>query len=70
MRTLVLVILFLLPPFAAADFRAGAAVVDITPTTFPVIVNGMFEERTATKAADPLHARARSSTTARPASRW
>src|SRR3954469_740735 len=44
----------------AADntvFRAGAALVDITPTNFPVLVNAMFEERTATKAADPLHAR-------------
>ena len=39
-------------------FRAGAAMVDITPTVFPVIVNGMVEERTATMAHDVLMARA------------
>ena len=36
----------LLPGIQAADqpklFRAGAAVIDITPTNFPVIVNAMF----------------------------
>ncbi len=45
----------------AADgkvFRAGAHVVDITPTNYPVLVNAMFTERTATNAADPLHVRA------------
>jgi len=44
----------------AADktFRAGAAAVDISPTKFPVIVNGMFDERTATKAHDRLMSRA------------
>jgi hypothetical protein len=45
------------PAAAAGPFRAGAAAVDITPPTFPVVVNGMFEERTAKSAADPLHAR-------------
>ena len=43
---------------AVKIFRAGASVIDITPTGFPVIVNAMFEERTATKAVDPLHSRA------------
>jgi len=47
---------------AAADeqptFRAGAAQVDITPTTFPVIVSGGFLERTADAAHDRLMARA------------
>jgi len=38
--------------------RAGAFAIDITPTNFPVIVNGMFEERYATNAHDLLHARA------------
>jgi len=42
---------------AKAAFRAGAAMVDITPTVFPVIVNGMVEERTAEKAHDTLMAR-------------
>ncbi len=41
-----------------AGIRAGAAMVDITPTVFPVIVNGMVEERTATMAHDALMARA------------
>ena len=40
------------------SLRAGAAMVDITPTVFPVIVNGMVEERTATMAHDVLMARA------------
>lgn len=43
---------------AAAPFQAGAAAVDITPKHFPISVNGGFTDRTATKANDPLHARA------------
>lgn len=39
-------------------FRAGASIVDITPTNYPVLVNAMFTERTATNAVDPLHVRA------------
>lgn len=39
-------------------FRAGAAVVDITPTHYPVRVNAMFTERSATNAVDPLQVRA------------
>ena len=42
----------------AAQFRAGAAQVDITPLQFPVRVNGMVEERTADRAADALMSRA------------
>ena len=38
-------------------FKAGAAVVDITPTQFPVYVDGNFTERIATKAFDTLHVR-------------
>src|SRR5262249_9353607 len=50
---------FILNAFAAdGNFRVGASVVDITPLEFPVIVNGMFEERTADRAVDPLYARA------------
>ncbi|MCZ2342463.1 MAG: hypothetical protein LC104_11820 [Bacteroidales bacterium] len=49
---------FLSPLLVWADFRAGAAAVDVTPEQFPVIVNGSFLEKTATKANDPLHARA------------
>lgn len=43
---------------AAPTFRAGAAAVDITPQTLPVIVNGGFSERLIDQVTDPLHARA------------
>ena len=43
---------------ATGILRAGAAMVDVTPTQFPVIVNGMVEERTATMAHDALMSRA------------
>ncbi len=39
-------------------FRAGASIVDITPTDFPVLVNAMFTERSATNAVDRLNVRA------------
>jgi hypothetical protein len=39
------------------ELRAGAYAIDISPTEYPVIVNGMFTERYAQKAFDPLHAR-------------
>src|SRR5690348_8088221 len=38
-------------------FRAGTDLLDISPTNFPVIVNGMFTERSATNTTDPLYAR-------------
>ncbi|MEO5802069.1 MAG: hypothetical protein ABIR24_00950, partial [Verrucomicrobiota bacterium] len=46
--------------FAAENkmFRAGASIVDITPTNFPVLVNAMFTERTATNVVDRLYTRA------------
>lgn len=40
------------------QLRAGAFALDVTPTQYPVIVNGMFEERTADRDVDPLFARA------------
>src|SRR5881394_2284163 len=48
------------PPASAAApaLRAGAFAQDISPTQFPVIVNGGFTEVLATKANDTLHARA------------
>src|SRR5258706_2266970 len=49
--------LFMAGNATAAKLRAGASAVDITPTEFPVIVNGMFEERKADKALDPLFAK-------------
>jgi hypothetical protein len=42
----------------SADFRAGAAAVEITPTNLPVLVNGGFLSRSVDKVRTPLHARA------------
>lgn len=44
-------------PALAADLKAGAFAQDITPTKFPISVNGGFADRKATAATDPLHAR-------------
>ena len=41
-----------------AEFRAGAAVVDITPSHMPVLVNGGFFNQTADQVKTRLHARA------------
>lgn len=38
--------------------EAGASAVDISPPNYPVRVNGMFNERSAESAIDPLYARA------------
>ncbi len=38
-------------------FRAGAHAIDITPKKFPISVNGMMQDRSATRAFDPLRAR-------------
>lgn len=56
-----LLLLALLSPVVTAQqpqLRAGAAVVNITPTTLPVIINGSFEEHTANKIHDPIFAKA------------
>ena len=42
----------------AARFRAGGHAVDISPTNFPVLVNAMFTERSATGVVDRLFAKA------------
>ena len=57
---LMLLLLLLLTPnlLCAAEFRAGAAVGDITPTKWPVFLVGSFSERGAEEAWDPLSARA------------
>jgi len=41
----------------SGDLRAGAALVDISPTTFPVPVNGSMRQYLATGIHDPMHAR-------------
>ena len=43
---------------AQAEFKAGAAVVDITPTTLPVLVNGGMTSRSVDKIKTHIHARA------------
>jgi hypothetical protein len=43
---------------AEAEFRVGAAVVDVTPQQFPVLVNGGMTSRTADKVKTPVNARA------------
>ena len=58
MKIKILLILFLINSHAWAEFRAGAAKVDITPQQWPLQMIGSFHERLATKAHDPLHARA------------
>ena len=58
MKTKLILTLFLITSHAWAEFRAGAAKVDITPQHWPLQMIGSFHERLATKAHDPLHARA------------
>ncbi len=45
-------------PAEAAEFRAGAAVVDVSPTRFPIAVNGGMTSRDATQIDTPVNARA------------
>ncbi len=58
MKIKLILTLFLITSHAWAEFRAGAAKVDITPKAWPVQLVGSFSERLADKAHDPLHARA------------
>jgi hypothetical protein len=60
LRVLAMTILFATATSAFAQakaFRAGAYAQDITPTKFPISVNGGMTDRLATKAHDRLHAR-------------
>ncbi len=43
--------------WAKQEFQAGSSAVDISPPAYPVRVNGMFTERSATRVLDPLFAR-------------
>lgn len=43
---------------ASAEFRAGAALIDITPPTLPVLVNGGMVSRSVDRVTTRLHARA------------
>lgn len=55
---LALLFMHLAENYCRAEFQAGTAIIDVTPTTFPVIVNGGFTSRTATSVNTRLHARA------------
>lgn len=55
---IILCVLLLTATADAAQLKAGAAAVDITPQVFPVNMPGGFNANYATNAHDPLHARA------------
>ena len=60
-QTIVLIALsitLLCTRLSLAEFRAGAAAVDVTPQKFPVIVVGSMLSRTATEVHTPLFAKA------------
>ncbi|MFM7074414.1 MAG: hypothetical protein ACKO38_21710, partial [Planctomycetota bacterium] len=52
------VVAWTVPQTLAADFRAGAAIVDVTPVEFPVLVNGGMLSNSGTKVKTPLNVRA------------
>jgi predicted neutral ceramidase superfamily lipid hydrolase len=57
-RFLPLLIVVLSPSLLrAGELKAGAFAQDVTPTKFPISVNGGMADRKATSANDPLHAR-------------
>ena len=57
--TLVFYVVLLSAPIEAfAEFKAGAAVVDVTPVELPVLVNGGMTSRSADKVKAPVNARA------------
>lgn len=58
MQMLLVIFSFFSNQLQAGEFRAGAAVEDITPQKWPVRLIGSFRERLVDKAWDPLNARA------------
>jgi hypothetical protein len=56
--TLLLAVSLSAAPYANAELRAGAAVVDITPEKLPVLVNGGMISRSVEKVNTRVHARA------------
>ncbi|NUQ63939.1 MAG: hypothetical protein HUU20_15785 [Pirellulales bacterium] len=55
---LVLGMVLLAPAGASADLKVGAAVLDVTPSKLPVLVNGGMLSRSADKVKAPVNARA------------
>ena len=56
-RSILFLALACLPSLANAEFRAGSAIVDVTPKTLPVLVNGGMTSRSIDKVKTPLSAR-------------
>jgi putative membrane-bound dehydrogenase-like protein len=52
-----ILLFFLVRTAGAAEFRAGAAAVDVSPQSFPVRIIGGFLEGIATQLNDPLYSR-------------
>ena len=52
-----LILLVAVAPVRAGDLKAGAFAMDVTPTQFPVSVNGNFSDKKVSSVNDPLHAR-------------
>lgn len=50
--------LILSSPSYGQTLRAGAAAIDITPTAYPVLINGGMTAAQANQATTPIHARA------------
>ncbi len=55
--TLILALAFLNIVPSHAEFTAGSAITDITPSKLPVLVNGYFRTRSADKIVSPISAR-------------
>lgn len=54
----VFVMVLLSPATSAESLKVGAAIVDVTPENFPVVVNGGFTPRSVSKVKTPVKARA------------
>ncbi|MEM1444369.1 MAG: hypothetical protein AAGF67_18635, partial [Verrucomicrobiota bacterium] len=50
-------LLLCFPVLVSAEFQAGSAIVDVTPKTFPVLVNGGMTSRSIETVKRPIHAR-------------
>jgi len=53
----VVCLLGMIPDARGQTLRAGAVAMDVTPTKYPISVNGGMRDVIATAAHDPLHAR-------------
>ncbi|MFM7843032.1 MAG: hypothetical protein ACKPEY_02220, partial [Planctomycetota bacterium] len=53
-----IILLLIWPQSVRADLQVGAAMTDVTPLHYPVLVNGGMTSNSANKAVTPLYARA------------